>query len=270
MMSAPSSANRTACDLPWPRAGTGDECDLVVYPSHSCPPSLSHFVSSSPSALHIRNMPEGFDSSAHVPALLTGATVASMSTPAEDLEEIRKLLARYCFAIDIKDAVGFSELFTDDGVFDFTLGPPVQGRDALQQFVKGIPDDRHHVTTNEIIELDGDRATVRAYAVVTKESPPVHQFPGGVRGHAQSHPRGLAVRGPHLHPSLSRYRRAWAGSFSGSVMLGVMGSPSITVDLILEAARKAIAERGPGKLTSARRRERRRNLPTHSLPVVSH
>ncbi len=96
-----------------------------------------------------------------------------MSTPAEDLEEIRKLLARYCFAIDIKDAVGFSELFTDDGVFDFTLGPPVQGRDALRQFVKGIPDDRHHVTTNEIIELDGDRATVRAYALVTKESPPV-------------------------------------------------------------------------------------------------
>ena len=28
-----------------------------------------------------------------------------------------------------------------------------------------------------------------------------------------------------------------------------MGSPSITVDLILEAARRAIAERGPGKLT---------------------
>jgi len=32
-------------------------------------------------------------------------------------------------------------------------------------------------------------------------------------------------------------------------MLGAMGSPSVTVDLILEAARTAIAERGPGKLT---------------------
>ena len=104
---------------------------------------------------------------------MTGATVARVSTPAEDLEEIRKLLARYCFAIDAKDAAGFSALFTEDGVFDFKLGPTVQGREALHEFVQGVPDDRHHVTTNEIIELDGDRATVRAYALVTKESPPV-------------------------------------------------------------------------------------------------
>jgi uncharacterized protein (TIGR02246 family) len=96
-----------------------------------------------------------------------------VSTAAEDLEEIRKLLARYCFAIDAKDAAAFSELFTEDGVFDFKLAPPVQGREALRQFVGGIPDDRHHVTTNEIIELDGDRATVRAYALITMESPPV-------------------------------------------------------------------------------------------------
>jgi uncharacterized protein (TIGR02246 family) len=96
-----------------------------------------------------------------------------VSTAAEDLEEIRKLLARYCFAIDAKDATAFAALFTEDGVFDFKLAPPVQGREALRQFVAGIPADRHHVTANEIIELDGDRATVRAYALVTKESPPV-------------------------------------------------------------------------------------------------
>jgi uncharacterized protein (TIGR02246 family) len=104
-----------------------------------------------------------------------------VSTAADDLEEIRKLLARYCFAIDAKDAAAFSELFTEDGVFDFTLAPPVQGREALRQFVAGIPDDRHHVTANEIIELDGDRATVRAYALVTKESPPVLSTMGEYR-----------------------------------------------------------------------------------------
>ena len=36
-----------------------------------------------------------------------------------------------------------------------------------------IPHDRHHLTMNEIIEVQGDTATVRAYALVTKESPPV-------------------------------------------------------------------------------------------------
>jgi hypothetical protein len=36
-----------------------------------------------------------------------------------------------------------------------------------------VPDDRHHLTMNEIIEVDGDTATVRAYALITKESPPV-------------------------------------------------------------------------------------------------
>jgi uncharacterized protein (TIGR02246 family) len=123
-------------------------------------------------------------------SLHDGATVGLVPTRAEDLEEIRKLLARYCFAIDEKDAVGFAELFTEDGVFDFKLGPPVQGREALRQFVSGIPDDRHHVTANEIIELDGDRATVRAYALVTKESPPVISTMGDYKDVLRRTPSG--------------------------------------------------------------------------------
>ena len=53
------------------------------------------------------------------------------------------------------------------------MGDPLVGRDALRRFVSTIPGDRHHLTMNEIIEVDGDNATARAYAVVTKESPPV-------------------------------------------------------------------------------------------------
>jgi uncharacterized protein (TIGR02246 family) len=96
-----------------------------------------------------------------------------MPSPAEDLEEIRTLLARYCFAIDSLDADAWADLFTEDGVFHYALGEPLVGREALRQFVSMVPGDRHHLTMNELIEVDGDNATVRAYALVTKESPPV-------------------------------------------------------------------------------------------------
>lgn len=94
-----------------------------------------------------------------------------MTTPTEDLEEIRTLLARYCFAIDSKDAAVLADLFTEDGVFDLKLVPPIQGREALRQFVPSLPNGIHHFTTNEIIALDGDEAAVRAYVLVTNGSP---------------------------------------------------------------------------------------------------
>ncbi len=96
-----------------------------------------------------------------------------MPSPAGDLEEIRKLLARYCFAIDARDAESWASLFADDGVFHYAPGEPITGREELRSFVSMIPDDRHHLTLNEIIEIDGDAATVKAYALVTKGTPPV-------------------------------------------------------------------------------------------------
>jgi uncharacterized protein (TIGR02246 family) len=100
-------------------------------------------------------------------------TMDKMPTAAEDLEEIRKLLACYCYAIDSSDAEAWANLFTEDGVFHYALGEPLIGREALRQFVSLVPDDRHHLTMNEIVDVDADSATVRAYALVTKESPPV-------------------------------------------------------------------------------------------------
>jgi uncharacterized protein (TIGR02246 family) len=91
----------------------------------------------------------------------------------DDLEEVRTLLARYCFAIDARDADAWADLFTEDGRFHYSLGEPIVGTDALRQFIAMVSDDRHHLTMNEIIEVDGNVATVRAYALVTKESPPV-------------------------------------------------------------------------------------------------
>jgi len=98
--------------------------------------------------------------------------------PREDYGEIRTLLAKYCFAIDERDAVTWAELFTEDGVFDRGLGDPVRGRDSLREFVEILPSDLRHLTVNEIIEVVGDRATVRAYLLVLRGRPPVIRFVG--------------------------------------------------------------------------------------------
>jgi uncharacterized protein (TIGR02246 family) len=96
-----------------------------------------------------------------------------MATPADDLEEIRRLLARYCFAIDARDTDAWAELFTEDGIFHYALGDPIVGREALRAFIAMVPDDRHHLTMNQLIDVNGDVATAMSYALVTKESPPV-------------------------------------------------------------------------------------------------
>jgi len=96
-----------------------------------------------------------------------------MSALAEDLEEIRKLLARYCFAVDERDADGWADLFTEDGVFNGILGEPLVGREALRQITSRVPEGVHHLTMNEVIEVQGDSATARAYVLVTTGSPPI-------------------------------------------------------------------------------------------------
>jgi uncharacterized protein (TIGR02246 family) len=96
-----------------------------------------------------------------------------MSALAEDLEEIRKLLARYCFTLDERDADGWAALFTEDGSFHGTLGEPLIGREALRQITSRVPDGVRHLTMNEVIEVEGDTATARAYVLVTRESPPI-------------------------------------------------------------------------------------------------
>ena len=114
----------------------------------------------------------------------------SMAPTDSDYEEIRALLARYCFAIDSRDGVAWAALFTEDGVFDFKMGEPVRGHEALRGFIASVPSDRCHLTANEIIEINGDRATVRAYALVTKESPPVISTVGAYEDQLVRTPEG--------------------------------------------------------------------------------
>lgn len=97
----------------------------------------------------------------------------------EDKDEIRELAARYCYLIDGKRYDEWVELFTEDGVFEVSGLFRVEGRGALRSFADGIPlNDRglpgfKHCTMNQLIELDGDRATVRCYFLLVQESNPL-------------------------------------------------------------------------------------------------
>ncbi|HEY2330279.1 MAG TPA: nuclear transport factor 2 family protein [Acidimicrobiales bacterium] len=88
----------------------------------------------------------------------------------EDREEIRELLARYNHTIDAHQSDEWVGLFTDDGVFD-AGGRAMQGPDELRAFADGVPVGLRHVIANEIIELDGDQATVKSYLFILAGKP---------------------------------------------------------------------------------------------------
>ena len=92
----------------------------------------------------------------------------------EDIEEIRKLKATYCYLCDsgLSDKQVRDELishFTEDAHVDFGIGAGAifDGKDGLEiflgQLVPGAVSFCMHMVHNPIIEVDGDRATGRWY-----------------------------------------------------------------------------------------------------------
>jgi len=83
-----------------------------------------------------------------------------------DKLEIQELLFRYARAVDTKDWELLEAVFTPDAHLDYTsAGGPAAGRDEvvawLARSLALLPVTQHYITNLEI-ELDGDRARVRA------------------------------------------------------------------------------------------------------------
>jgi len=83
-----------------------------------------------------------------------------------DKMEIRELLYRYSRAVDTKDWTLLTSVFTADAHLDYTsVQGPAGGRDEvvawLERGLTLVPMSQHFITNIEI-ELDGDRARVRA------------------------------------------------------------------------------------------------------------
>ncbi len=95
-----------------------------------------------------------------------------MSSALEDKEAIRELVARYCHTIDAGRTEEWVACFTEDGVFDSPILGRWEGRAKLREFTKhyaewtGDATARHNVS-NLLIELDGERARVECYLLMT-------------------------------------------------------------------------------------------------------
>ena len=81
----------------------------------------------------------------------------------EDIEEIRKLKARYCsYCDDGYDVEGLASLFIDDAVWDGGMRGRADGIDEIRSFFTRAPQRLSfavHMVLNPIIEVDRDTGT---------------------------------------------------------------------------------------------------------------
>lgn len=121
----------------------------------------------------------------HSRLAITAAAIAlaltACSRPAgdsygDDRAKIEDLQARYLFAFDWNDAEAYANTFTEDGVLNFGWGE-IKGRQAIRDFIDppgeqapepATPEGERprvgrHIISNIVVDIDGDRATGRAY-----------------------------------------------------------------------------------------------------------
>jgi uncharacterized protein (TIGR02246 family) len=87
---------------------------------------------------------------------------------ASDLVAIQQLVSRYNQAVDSGDGAAFAGVFTDDGAL-VTPVRTIAGHEELEAFPPTFANTvsaPRHITTNMIIDGEGDKATIKAYVQV--------------------------------------------------------------------------------------------------------
>jgi uncharacterized protein (TIGR02246 family) len=101
-----------------------------------------------------------------------------------DKLEIREIIERSVRHIDDQDGAAFAELFEEDGVLQLA-GTVFAGREALRAMLRGATPARKwtapgellkqpgviHLTTNPIIDVDGDVATAETDMITFRRGP---------------------------------------------------------------------------------------------------
>ena len=99
-----------------------------------------------------------------------------MASEEADKNAIRELLATYCFHLDAYRFAEMAALFTEDGTWDTAFGKGTGRAGIVAQAeaigTPGAPRPRRvHLTTNIVIALNGDSATVDSNWSVIQNSP---------------------------------------------------------------------------------------------------
>jgi uncharacterized protein (TIGR02246 family) len=93
----------------------------------------------------------------------------------DDHEAIRQLIHRYFQYADAADTEAWLSLYVEDGSLDMGMGrAPMTGKDALREFASARrPGASVHLSSNAVISVDGDEASVQSCVVVIgpKEGP---------------------------------------------------------------------------------------------------
>ena len=98
-----------------------------------------------------------------------------MTSALEDKDAIREVLATYCFHLDAGNFDAMAALFTEDGTWHTDFGKGT-GRAGIIQHAQSLrsgdsPRPRGvHLTTNIVIELDGQTARVRSNWIVAQNT----------------------------------------------------------------------------------------------------
>jgi len=103
-----------------------------------------------------------------------------MPGPLEEKDAIREVLATYCFHLDAGDFEAMAALFTKDGTWHTDFGQGT-GHAGIVEHARSLrtgdaPRPRGvHLTSNIVIELNGDTARVRSNWIVAQNTDTVPQ-----------------------------------------------------------------------------------------------
>lgn len=98
-----------------------------------------------------------------------------MASALEEKDAIREVLGTYCFHLDSGNFEAMAALFTEDGTWHTDFGKGT-GRAGIVDHARSLrkgdePRPRGvHLTTNIVIELNGERATVRSNWMVAQNT----------------------------------------------------------------------------------------------------
>lgn len=114
-----------------------------------------------------------------------------------DHAEIHDLLARYAWGLDARDFALVARCFAPDARATYG-GQELEGVDAIVRYVRAVERFRAttHVMTNIVIDLAGDRASVRSQAIAYLVS-------------SESEPDAVRIRGIRYDDEMARIEGRW-------------------------------------------------------------